>query len=147
MPPMTMGGPMPPGRPMPKSPFAGPAGPGASPALSPGAGAGHEAAAVADIKSTIPLLMKNVNNFPVGDKRRQALLRAVMSLEANFGKSDTDDLTGAAAQRITAAAKPGGGLQGHNMPPPGIQLGGPMPMGGMGGGAGAMMGAPGGDLG
>jgi hypothetical protein len=137
---MTMGGPMPPGRPMPKSPFGGPGGPGASPALSPGGGAGNEAAVIADIKSTIPLLMKSANNFPVGDKRRQALLRAVMALEANFGKSDTDDLTGAAAQRIGAAAKSGQGLQGHNMPPPGIALGGPSPM--MGGGGG--MGAPGG---
>ena len=89
--------------------------------------------------------MKSANSFPVGDKRRQALLRAVMALEANFGKSDTDDLTGAAAQRITAAAKSGQGLQGHNRPPPGIMLGGPSPAGGMGGmGGGGGMGAPGG---
>jgi hypothetical protein len=139
---MTMGGPMPPGKPLPKSPFGGPAGPGATPAMSPGGGAGNEAAAIADIKSTIPILMKSANVFPVGDKRRQALLRSVMALEANFGKSDTDDLTAAAAQRIGAAAKPGSGLQGHNMPPPGIALGGPSPMPGMGGGQGGGMGGP-----
>jgi hypothetical protein len=143
---MTMGGPMPPGKPLPKSPFGGPAGPGATPALAPGGGAGNEAAAMADIKSTIPILLKAVNNFAIGDKRRGALLNAVRALEANFGKSDMDDLTGAAAQRIGAAAKSGQGLQGHNMPSPGIALGGPSPMPGMGGGmgGGGGMGAPGG---
>jgi hypothetical protein len=122
--------------------------------MSPGGGAGHEAAAIADIKSTIPILMKSANVFPVGDKRRQALLRSVMALEANFGKSDTDDLTGAAAQRIGNAAKSGQGLQGHNMPPPGIMLGGPAPTmggapgmgGGGGGGMAAMMGGPAGGM-
>jgi hypothetical protein len=91
---------------------------------------------MADIKATIPILMKSANSFPVGDKRRQALLRAVMALEANFGKSEQADLTDAAAQRIGAAARPGGGLAGHNAPPPGLNLGGPAPaappqMGGM----------------
>ena len=81
--------------------------------------------------------MKAANNLPVGDKARQALLRAVMALEAHFGKSGQEDLTPAAGQRIAAAAKPGAGLQGHNMPPPGLQLAGPAPMGGMGGGMGA----------
>ena len=118
---------------MPKSPMGGPTGPGASPAMSPGAGAGAEAAAQADVKATIPILMKAANALPVGDKARQALLRAVMALEAHFGKSANEDLTPAAAQRIGAAAKPGGGLQGHNMPPPGLMLGGPAPGGGMGG--------------
>jgi hypothetical protein len=110
--------------------------------MSPGSGAGHEAAAMADIKAVIPILMKSVNAFPVGDKRRQALMQSVLRLEANFGKSENDDLTGAAADRIGAAAKSGMGLQGHNAPP-GMVPGGPAPMpgGGMGGGA---MGAAGG---
>lgn len=120
---------------MPKSPFGGPTGPGTSPALSPGSGAGHEAAAQADIKAVIPMLTKNLNAFPIGDKRRQALMRAVTALEAHFGKSENDDLTGAAVQRMGAAAKSGQGLQGHNMPPPGIMLGGPSPVPGIGGGA------------
>ena len=113
---------------LPKSPMGGPTGPGTSPALSPGAGAGHEAAAMADIKAVIPILLKAINNFPVGDKRRQALMQSVTRLEANFGKSAEDDITPAATARIAAAAKPGGGLQGHNMPPPGLMLGGPAPM-------------------
>ena len=116
---------------LPKSPLGGPTGPGTSQATSPGAGAGHEAAAMADIKAVIPILMKSLNAFPVGDKRRQALMQSVLRLEANFGKSENDDLTGAAADRISQAAKSGSGLQGHNMPP-GLAPGGPspMPMGG-----------------
>jgi hypothetical protein len=92
---------------------------------------------MADIKAVIPILMKSVNAFPVGDKRRQALMQSVLRLEANFGKSETDDLTGAAADRISAASKSGMGLQGHNMAPPGMVPGGPAPMpgGGLGGGA------------
>lgn len=107
--------------------------------MAPGKGAGHEAAAMADIKATIPILTKSLNSFPIGDKRRQALMRAVTALEAHFGKSEMDDLTGAAAERIAGAAKGGQGLTGHNMPPPGLMLGGPSPMGappGMGGGGG-----------
>ena len=88
---------------------------------------------MADIKQCIPMLTKSLNSFPIGDKRRQALMRAVTALEAHFGKSDGDALMPAAAQRINAAAKMGGGLQGHNMPPPGLMLGGPSPGGGMGG--------------
>jgi len=94
----------------------------------PGQGAGHEAAAMADIKSVIPTLLKAVNAFPVGDKRRQALMQSITRLEANFGKSSDDDIMPAAAQRTAAAAKPGMGLSGHNMPPPGMALGGPSPM-------------------
>lgn len=131
--PMTAGGAMPPGNALPKSPAGGPAGPGATPALSPGKGAGQEAAAMADIKATIPILTKSLNSFPIGDKRRQALMRAVTALEAHFGKSEMDDLTGAAADRIAGAAKGGQGLPGANMPPPGMMLGGPSPMAGMGG--------------
>src|SRR5215469_3629193 len=128
---------------MPKSPLGGPTGPGTSSATSPGSGAGHEAAAMADVKATIPILMKAASGLPVGDKARQALLRAVMALETHFGKSEMNDLTGAAADRIGAAAKSGAGLQGHNMPPPGMMLGGPSPAGGPWGppGAAAMMGA------
>ena len=122
---------------MPKSPMGGPTGPGTSPAMSPGAGAGAQAAAQADVKATIPVLMKAANALPVGDKARQALWRAVMALEAHYGKTNDEDHTQAAGQRIAAAAKPGMGLQGHNMPPPGLQLGGPAP-GGMGGGGGGM---------
>lgn len=125
---------------LPKSPLGGPTGPGTSPATSPGSGAGAEAAAMADVKATIPILMKAANALPIGDKARQALMRAVMALEAHFGKSQGDDLTAAAGQRIAAAAKPGSGLQGHNMPPPGLMLGGPGAMNamGMGGGGGGM---------
>lgn len=124
---------------LPKSPMGGPSGPGATPALSPGAGAGAETAAIADIKGTIPVLTKSLNSFPIGDKRRQALMRAVTALEAHFGKSNTDDLTQASAHRMTSAAKTGQGLDSHNIIPPGIMLGGPSPMGnqppgGMGGG-------------
>lgn len=125
---------------LPKSPAGGPAGPGATPALTPGSGAGDEAAAMADVKATIPILMKAANRLPIGDKARQALMRAVMALEAHFGKSNMDDLTGAAAQRIGAAAKSGAGLQGHNMPPPGLQLGGPAPTAPPGGGPAGQMG-------
>lgn len=117
---------------LPKSPLGGPSGPGASPATSPGGGAGNEAAAIADVKSCLPIMMKAVNQLPAGDKFRQALLRAVMSIEAHIGKSQTEDLTPAAGQRIAQAAKPGMGLQGHNMPPPGLSLGGPSPMAGGG---------------
>lgn len=127
---------MPPGASLPKSPAGGPSGPGASPALSPGGGAGQEAAAIADIKMAIPLLTKSINAFPVGDKRKQALLRAVQALESNFGKQEHDGLMPAAAQRITQAAKMGQGLSNHNMAPPGIMLGGPAPMTPPGGGPG-----------
>jgi hypothetical protein len=137
--PMSMGGAAP-GMAMPKSPFGGPSGPGTSPALSPGQGAGHEAAAIADIKACIPTLLKSLNAFKIGDKRRLALQQAVTRLESNFGQSQDEDLTPAAAQRIGAAAKPGGGLAGHNMPPPGILLGGPSPMGAGGGAAAGGMG-------
>jgi hypothetical protein len=96
---------------------------------------------MADIKSVIPTLLKAVNAFPVGDKRRQALMQSITRLEANFGRSSDDDIMPAAAQRTAAAAKPGMGLSGHNMPPPGMTLGGPSPMGGAppgGGGGGGM---------
>jgi hypothetical protein len=118
---------------LPKSPFGGPSGPGASPATSAGPGGGNEAAAIADIKSAIPMLTKSISAFPIGDKRRQSLLRAITALEANFGKSDSDALMPAAVQRMGQAAQAGGGLHGHNMPPPGILLPGPQPMPGMGG--------------
>lgn len=130
---------------MPKSPFGGPSGPGASPALSPGHGGGNEAAAAADIKGVIPLLTKHLMSFPIGDKRRQALMNAVRALESNFGKSSEEDLVPAAMQRMAKAAQPGSGLQGHNMPPPGMMLGGPSPMGGSpAGGGGGGLSAPGG---
>ena len=147
MPPLLPGGPAPmgmaPKMQLPKSPLGGPTGPGTSPAMSPGAGAGHEAAATADIKAVIPVLMKALNAFPVGDKRRQALMQSVLRLEANFGKSETDDLTAAAGDRIAAGAKSGMGLPGRSPGPPGMMLGGPSPMplgggGGMGGGMGGM---------
>jgi hypothetical protein len=96
--------------------------------MSPGSGAGHEAAAIADIKATLPILLKSLNSFTIGDKRRAPLLRAVQSLESTFGQSQDSDLTEAATQRIGSAAKGGQGLQGHNLAPPGIMLGGPSPM-------------------
>ena len=101
---------------------------------------------MADIKAVIPVLMKAVAAFPVGDKRRQALMQSVLRLEANFGKSENDDLTPAAAQRIGTAARSGMGLGGHNAPPPGLMLPGPSPMGGLGGGGGGGMGAMGGGM-
>lgn len=128
---------------MPKSPAGGPSGPGASPMMSPGSGAGTEATAMADISAIIPVLMKSMNSFPVGDKRQVAVLRAVQSLVPHFGQSNMDELMPAAAQRIGAAAKSGMGLQGHNMPPPGIALPGPAPMGQGGGGGAGMPGMPG----
>lgn len=121
---------------LPKSPMGGPAGPGASPATSPGAGAGSEAAAIADIKAAIPLLTKSLNSFPLGDKRRAALLNALRALETNFAKSDTDNLTQAAGHRIVQAGRMGQGLDGHNVVPPGMMLGGPSPMQQPGGGPG-----------
>jgi hypothetical protein len=125
---------------MPKSPFGGPTGPGASPALAPGAGAGHQAAAMAQVKAMIPGLMKAANMLPVGDKARQALLRAVMALEAHFGKAGDEDVTPSAIQQMAAAAKPGSQMgAGPSMPPPGMSMGGPSPMaGGPPGGPGGM---------
>lgn len=94
---------------------------------------------MAIIKEVIPALTKQLNAFPLGDKKRTALLRALTLLETTFGKSENDALMPAAAQQITQAGKMGQGMPGMSMMPPGISLGGPAPMGGMGamtGGAG-----------
>ncbi|HEX8811706.1 MAG TPA: hypothetical protein VF742_06915 [Terracidiphilus sp.] len=103
--------------------------------MSPGAGAGNEAAAVADIMGAIPMLTKHLNSFPLGDKRRQALMQAVMRLESQFGKSNDEALTPAAMTRMTRAAQAPGGPARPGMPPPGMALGGPQPtgMGALGG--------------
>lgn len=130
---------------LPKSPMGGPPGPGTSPALSPGAGAGNEAAASADILEAIPMLTKHLNSFPIGDKRRQALMRAVTALEAHFGKSVDEALRPAAITKMARAAQ-SGQSQPHTAPPPGMTLGGPHPMGAMGGGA-MTAGPPGGGMG
>jgi hypothetical protein len=94
---------------------------------------------MATIKEVIPALTKALNAFPVGDKRRQALMRSLTALEAHFGKSENAALMPAAAQQITQAAKMGQGMPGHSPAPPGMSLGGPAPspggLGAMAGGA------------
>jgi len=84
---------------------------------------------MATVKAVIPALTKELNSFPIGDKRRQALMRAVTALEAHFGKSENEALTGASMQQMQQATKMGQGLPTGNPMPPGMSLGGPSPIG------------------
>ncbi len=112
----------------PKSPVAGPGGPGGSPMLSPGGGDGNKAAAMQQVKIAIkPLLLASMA-FEPGSKEQQALLRAVAALNPIFGKAEGTDMVPAGLAAMAQANKKG---PLSAAPPPGSAPGGPPAGGGM----------------
>lgn len=102
---------------LPGSIAGGPAGPGASPVASAGGGEGNQAAAVAMLKSVVPVLYKLMAAFPFGSKENSAVSRALTALSPIAGKTEENSLVPSAIQQMALAAK-GGPLK--NAPPVGI---------------------------
>lgn len=111
-------GALPPAPMMPKNPMGGPGGPGGSPMASGGDGAGNEAAADTLVKAVIPALVKALGAYPVASKKWKNVNRALTSLVAEFGKSNTDNMVPAALQQMASASKGASPLS--SAPPAGI---------------------------
>ena len=108
---------------LPGSPIGGPGGPGASPMVSPGNGAGLKAAATEQIKSCMRNIQVAGLSFDPGSKEFNAVMGALRTLNAIFGKPSDVDLDRSARARMA-------------QPPPG-PLAGMSPAGMAGGGGGA----------
>lgn len=103
---------------MPGAMAGAPPHPGSSPATAPGSGAGNSAAAVAQVKATMPVLYKTLSAFPPGSKENKAVLSAIQALNPIFAESGDKALVPAAIQQMAQAAKSGGPLA--SAPAPGI---------------------------
>lgn len=121
---------------LPKSPAAGPDGPGSSPVLSPGAGKGNQEAGRAQVKMMLQAMNVIKGSFDIYSDEYGALQDAIRSLRNVFGKAEKDDLVPAAISQMAAqnkqgkpfAATPPAGMQ-SNRPPPSPGMAAPMPGG------------------
>lgn len=102
-----------------------PPAPGAGPALAPGAGAGNHAAALAQGKVIMPVLLKILGALPVGSKEYNSVLRMISEGSKVFGEAQEGNLVPAGIAQLATAARNGSsplsavapGLS-PNLPPP-----------------------------
>lgn len=80
---------------------------GGGPMISPGAGAGNQAAAVAQLKAIMSPMHRALAAFAVGSKEYRAVLSALKALSPIFGEAQDGNLVPAAAQQIMQAARSG----------------------------------------
>ena len=75
---------------MPKTPIAGPSGPGGSPMVSPGTGAGMQARATDQIKKLMGELLKAAQPFQPGSVEFNAVIGAIKNLNGVFNKKSAE---------------------------------------------------------